>query len=291
MTRRVTIDGPRGSLEVHLAGPVDGPLVLFHHGTPGTGLPYGPFVDAAATRGLRWAAVTRPGYGASPRQAGRAVADCTADAKAVLDELGAPRCVVVGWSGGGPHALACGALLADRVAAVAIIAGVAPANAEGLEWTDGMGTENLAEFAAARDGADALGPFLEQGAAELATIRPEQLAEAFGDLVGEADRAALCGTFAEWCADLYHGAVSQGIDGWLDDDLAVVHPWGFEAASITVPVTIWQGDQDRMVPCAHGPWLAEHIEAARLRLEPGHGHLSLIADRFDAILDDLCRHL
>lgn len=261
--------------------------LLFHHGTPGSGALNERLVDAAADRGLRWVAPTRPGYGRSPRRPGRTVADCAADAEAILDALGAPQALVVGWSGGGPHALACGALLPERVAGVAIVAGVAPADTEGLDWTAGMGPENIAEFAAARAGSEDLTAFLDEARAMLASIEAEGLADAFGGLAPEVDRAVVDGAFAVWIAEMFRDALRPGIGGWLDDDLSFVRPWGFVPERLGVPAAIWQGDADTMVPLAHGRWLADAIATATLRLEPGEGHLSLVARRFDAILDDL----
>ncbi len=280
------VETPNGTIEAYLEGPEAGVPLLFHHGTPSMGRPHAPLVDAARERGLRWVSTSRPGYDGSPRRPGRTVADCAADAAAVLDALGAPRCVTIGWSGGGPHALACAALLPDRVAGVAVLAGVAPADAEGLDWTEGMGAENVAELGAALEGPEALAPLLEQAAQMLAAIEADQLVDAFGDLVPDVDRAALSGPFAEWIAETTRAAVAQGIGGWLDDDMAFVRPWGFDLGAIAVPATIWQGDVDRMVPLAHGPWLADHIPTAELRVEPGHGHLSLVT-RLGAILDEL----
>jgi pimeloyl-ACP methyl ester carboxylesterase len=262
------------------------PLVV-HHGTPGAGLPYEPFVRAAAERGLRQIDYTRPGYADVPRQEGRTVASCAADVERLLEELGAERCYTLGWSGGGPHALACAALLGDRVIKAASVAGVAPWDAEGLDWQAGMGAENVAEFAALEAGPEALRAFLEQARAALREVTADQVAASLGDLIGEADRRVLTGEFAEHLAESFRLAVSHGIDGWFDDDIAFRAPWGFDVGAITVPVTVWQGDDDRMVPFAHGRWLAEHVAGARAELRPGEGHLSIALGGYGEILDDL----
>src|SRR5689334_15387896 len=137
-----TITLPDGrDLEVEVTGPDDGPVLLFHHGTPGASLQLRGMADEAHTRGHRLVTWSRAGYGASSRRPGRSVADEVDDARAVLDHVGVEECVVAGWSGGGPHALACGALLADRVRGVLCIAGVAPYAAEGLTFLEGMGQE------------------------------------------------------------------------------------------------------------------------------------------------------
>jgi pimeloyl-ACP methyl ester carboxylesterase len=243
-------------------------------------------VEAAARRGLRTIVYSRPGYGESTAQPGRSVADAAADAVAVLDALDAGRFVTIGTSGGGPHALACAALLPDRCAAAASVAGVAPFAADGLDWMAGMGRENVEEFSAAAAGVEALTLFLAKQAEVLATVRGTDVAEAFGGLVPEVDRRALTGEFAEFVAASFRRAVVGGIAGWRDDDLAIVRDWGFRPGA-GAPVAIWQGGQDLMVPYAHGEWLAAHIPGARVHLLPDEGHLSLHISTLDEILDDL----
>jgi pimeloyl-ACP methyl ester carboxylesterase len=275
------------SLPFAAGGPEDGIPLITHHGTPGSGVLYGPFVEAGAERGLRTVAYSRPGYGSSPRAEGRSVADCAADVAAILDELGAERCYVHGLSGGGPHALACAALLGDRVIKAATIAGVAPWDADGLHYLAGMGEENLEEFAAIEAGPQALREFLEHARASLGDLTGEQIAASLGDLIGEADRSALSGAFADHVAATIGAGIAGGVDGWFDDDLAFRAPWGFDLASIAVPVTVWQGDDDRMVPFAHGQWLAAHVAGARPELRAGEGHLSISVAAYGEILDDL----
>jgi pimeloyl-ACP methyl ester carboxylesterase len=274
-------------LDVVVAGPPDGEVVLAHHGTPGSPLLLRAQVRAGAARGLRHVAYARPGYAGSERAAGRTVADCASDAAAVLDAVGATHCVSTGWSGGGPHVLACGALLGDRVRAVACIAGVAPYGAPGLDWSDGMGPENIEEFGAAHGGERTLLPYLRAEAAALAQVTGPDLAAAFGGLVDDVDRAALTGEVADDVAAQIRDALRGDVWGWLDDDLAFVRPWGFELEAVAVPVAIWQGGQDRMVPAAHGPWLVAHVAGARARFHDHHGHISLMTDDHGEVLDDL----
>src|SRR5258708_23027511 len=223
------------------------------------------------------------------RLPGRRVADAAAEVSAVLDEIGAARCVTAGWSGGGPHALATAALLADRCAAAATIAGVAPYPAAGLDWLAGMAEENVTEFGAAMRGEAALKDILEATAAELSDVTADVIADAFGELVTAADRAALSGGFAENIARSTRAALTTGIAGWLDDDLAFVRDWGFSLDQVTVPVSVWFGDQDAMVPRAHGAWLAQHIARAEAHPLPGDGHLTLVHTRIGEILHDLAR--
>jgi pimeloyl-ACP methyl ester carboxylesterase len=276
----------RRELEVLVDGPATGLALVVHLGTPSAAVEFAQLTGPAAERGLRSVLWSRPGYGASTPQPRRSVADVTADVVTILEELGHDRFVTLGWSGGGPHALACAARLPERCAAAATLAGVAPFEADGLDWFAGMGPENVDEFGAARSGDDALSEYLSREAGELAAVTPDQVADALGGLVSEVDRAALTGEFAELLAHSFRRAVAAGIAGWRDDDLAFVRPWGFALSEITVPVSVWQGAEDRMVPYAHGEWLAAHVPAARAHLYPGEGHLSLIG-QLDRVLDDL----
>ena len=193
-----TPDGRR--LEVLAAGPEDGLPLLFHNGTP-SGLVASPaMAAAAAARGLRTVMYARPGYGDSTARPGRRIADAAADVAAVLDGLGARQFVTVGWSGGGPHALACAALLPGRCLAAASLAGVAPLQAGGLDWMAGMGPENVAEFTAAGQGEAALTAFLEEAAAALGQVTAQQVAEEMGGLISAADRAVVTAEFADYLA-------------------------------------------------------------------------------------------
>lgn len=278
-------DGRR--LIARLEGPDEGDVVFGHTGTPEDGPLFTDFVEAGAERGLRHLSYSRPGYGDSDRLPGRRVADCAADVAAIADALGIESFFVVGWSGGGPHALAAAALLPERVRAAAAVASVAPYKAEGLDWLEGMGEENLAEFGAAEAGEDALRPYLEGEAETFGSVSGEDIRSALGDLISEADRPALTGELAEYLASAIREAVRNGIWGWLDDDMAFIQDWGFDLGSIEVPVTIWQGDDDRFVPFSHGVWLAENVSGARSCLKLGEGHLSLAVGAYGQILDRL----
>jgi pimeloyl-ACP methyl ester carboxylesterase len=288
MTEPISIPASDGrSLDVFVAGPEDGTALLFHDGSPSVGLPSADFVATAAERGLRYVSISRPGYGGSTRRPGRRVADVVDDAVAVLDHLGVERCFTMGWSGGGPHALACAALMPDRVIAATTVASVAPYPADGLDWMAGMAIENVDEFGAALAGTTALQAFQEAAAPGFAAVTAAQVADALGDLVAPVDRAALTGDYATWIAENLRLSMRPAIWGWHDDDLAFTAPWGFDLARIRVPVAVWQGEADRMVPFAHGRWLAAHIPGVRAHLLPGHGHLSLAVDSLGLIFDDL----
>jgi pimeloyl-ACP methyl ester carboxylesterase len=279
---------PEGrSLEVSVSGPAQATPLVFHHGAPSDRTQYPPFAEAAAVRGLRLVSYSRPGYGGSSRHPGRAIADCVADTLAIVEQLGAGRFYTAGWSGGGPHALACAALLPDRVLACATIAGVGPYGAPGLDFLEGMGQENHEEFGAALAGPSQLQSYLERQGQVLAEVTGEQVAAALGDLVSPVDVGSLTGDFAAYLATTFRRSVAGGIWGWFDDDLAFTRPWGFDLDEVGAPVAVWQGGQDRMVPFAHGRWLATHVPGARPRLLAKEGHLSIVVASFGEILDDL----
>jgi len=287
--QRITVPADEGRvLEALVAGPDDALPLVFHTGTPSGLVWNAPLAEAAAARGLRTVLYARPGYGGSTPQPGRLVADAAADVDKILERIGADEFVTAGWSGGGPHALACAALLPVRCLAAATIAGVAPYDSPGLDWMAGMAEENHEEFGAALAGEADLITFLDGAAGPLREISAAQVADGLGGLLSDTDKAALTAEFADHLAASLRAAVSSGIDGWRDDDLAFTRDWGLslDALGHATPVAIWQGDQDRMVPQTHGAWLAANIPLARARFRPGEGHLSLI-NRIGEILDDL----
>jgi pimeloyl-ACP methyl ester carboxylesterase len=273
-------------LEVVVDGPDRGAILLFHGGAPSAAIRYPQIVDPAARRGLRTITYSRPGYAGSTAQHGRSVADAAEDSEAILDTLGVDRFLTLGWSGGGPHALACAALLSERCVAAATVGGVAPYGAAGLEWFAGMGPENVTEFSAALKGEEALREFLETAGAVLRDVTGEDVVAALGGLVSSVDKTALAGEMGDVLAESFRRSVSTGIAGWLDDDLAYVRPWGFELKSVRVPVAIWHGAQDRMVPINHGRWMASNVAGAQARMLDEEGHLSLVSHA-ERILEDL----
>ncbi|HEX9481057.1 MAG TPA: alpha/beta hydrolase [Solirubrobacteraceae bacterium] len=288
---RIQLSAPDGRrIDVEVSGAADGPTVLFHLGTPSAGFVYPPLSELGAQRGLRHIAYSRPGYGRSERRAGRTVADCVEDVEAVTEALGIERFYTVGWSGGGPHALACTALLPERTIACATIASVAPFKADGLDFLEGMGEENHAEFGAAEAGEEPLAEYLREAREGLMAAGGAEVRASLGQLLSAVDRDAATGDFAEYLAALFHGALEAGIWGWFDDDLAFIADWGFALEAIERPVAIWQGSEDRFVPYAHGRWLAAKIPHADARLLDGDGHLSILLGAYGELLDGLLVH-
>ena len=260
--------------------------LLFHVGTPNCAAEFTRISAPAADLGLRLVSYSRPGYGQSSEQPGRSVADTFADAATVLDQLGIDEFVTLGWSGGGPHALACAALLPGRSRAAATLAGAAPYGVPGLDFLAGMDDANVEEFGTAIAGFDALDGYLRKLRGELDHVTGASIVAGFAGLLSEVDKQALTGQLAEEMAATMRRTMAAGIAGWRDDDLAFVKDWGFQLSGIRVPVSVWQGEQDRMVPFAHGKWLADAVPGARAKLYPGEGHISLLGQA-KLILADL----
>ena len=244
--------------------------VFWHHGTPNVGAPPEPLFAAAARLGIRWVSYDRPGYGGSSPRPGRDVASAATDVSGIADALGIERFAVVGHSGGGPHALACGALLGERVLGVVSVAGMAPFGAEGLDWFAGMAASGEAALRAAAEGRAALEGYLES-------------AEFDPDVFTPADHAALSGAWS-WLNSVVGAALEAGPGGMVDDDLAYVAPWGFDPAGVIAPVLLLHGERDRMVPSSHGEWLAYRHPSAELRLCPDDGHISVLNDGAAALV-------
>jgi pimeloyl-ACP methyl ester carboxylesterase len=271
------------TLDLRVSGPPDGRILLYHPGTPDSNHQLGAMAAAAHRLGLRLVSACRPGYGESTRQKGRSVADVAADTEALLNFLGVSRCLVLGWSGGGPPALACGARLAQRVAALAVIAGRAPYPAAGLDWTAGM--DSVEFLGTALRGEVGQRPRLQALRIQLLQTTPAQFkAEWSGP---PAEQAVLTDEVAEWATTSTQEALRHGADGWIDDTLAGVKPWGFDVSEVAVPTRLWYGTEDRVVPLAHGQWLAGRIPGAVAHFEHGDGHLSIGCGHMDEIVQEL----
>lgn len=246
------------------------PVVFWLHGTPNVGSPPEPLFAAAARRGLRWVSYDRPGYGGSSPRPDRDIASAARDVAAVADALGIDRFAVFGHSGGGPHALACGALLPDRVPAVVSASAPAPPDADGLDWFADWTSSGVLEQRAARDGRAALEAYLPAADFDPGTFTP-------------GDHAALDGAWS-WFDAVVAKALENGPEGMVEDLLAGARSWGFAAADIAVPVLVLHGGADRMVPPAHGEWLAADCPSAELRLIADAGHITVL-DSAPAALD------
>lgn len=236
--------------------------VFWHHGTPNIGTPPAPLFPTSDPLGIRWLSYDRPGYGGSSPHPGRDVASAAGDVLAIADALGVDRFAVAGHSGGGAHALACGALLPERVRAVLCISGLAPYGAAGLDWFAGMSPAGEASLRAAVAGRAA---------------KERHEATATDDDPGfiQADLDALAGVWG-WFMTVVEPALAGGPAPLIDDDLAGVGPWGFDPADVAVPVLVLHGGLDGVAPVTHGLWLAGRCPDAELRVDPAAGHISVL---------------
>ncbi|KAL1849149.1 hypothetical protein Daus18300_013354 [Diaporthe australafricana] len=286
-----TFDHPDGRKTDYLiSGAKDGFPLIFIHGTPGSYTVSPKFSAACEDKGLKLITLSRAGYGGSTRNKGRRVVDAVADIQAVLEHLGVKKCVVGGKSGGGPHSLACAARLPGCVASL-VVAGVGPYNAEGLDFLAGQGQGNVDEYAAALEGEEQVQKFCQGERQGLMAADPEGLTKVLATLLPEVDRKAMLEdeNTGEDIINSIHEALKVSCDGWVDDDLAFIRPWGFELSEIKVPVFLYQGSEDMMVPLAHGEWLAAHLpeDKVKARLLKGEGHISIFGGYMNEMLDNL----
>ena len=265
-------------VHVYVDGDPAGPVLVYHHGTPFSGLLPSLWVQAARAEGVRLVSFDRAGYGGSDRHPGRRIADVVADTEAVVDALDAERFLVFGQSGGGPYALGCATLLPGRVIAAASMSGLAPFAGEGLDFMAGMGQDNIDEYNAVLAGERALRMYLsEQREATLAT-NPHTVHQGLEGMLSPVDKAVLTGDLVEWFHAATIRALEPGYDGWLDDDAATIQPWGFDLSDNRVPVLIQSGEHDRFVPYAHARWLVDNVPGTTDALSADDGHLTLLTD-------------
>jgi pimeloyl-ACP methyl ester carboxylesterase len=263
-------------LAVRERGNPAGHPVFSLHGTPGSREGPHPKGGQLHGMGVRLISYDRPGYGQSDRKVSRLVADAADDVRAIADYLGIERFGVLGRSGGGPHALACAALLPDRVTRACALVSLAPPDAEGIDWFAGMADSNVMEHRTAATDPERLAVMLVATAAKIradpashvATLAPE-MPEADRQVVADVGiRAKLARNFAE--------ALRGSADGWIDDALAFTSPWNFDVSTISVPVLLWHGEKDVFSPVAHTRWLAERIPAAIRAIFPGKAHFGAL---------------
>ncbi len=265
------------------AGQLDGIPVLVLRGSPHSRLIYDGWGEDAQSRGIRLICYERPGYGGSTPQPGRTVANAANDVAAIAKELGLKRLLVWGVSGGGPHALACAALLPCLVVAAAVLASPAPYAAEGLDWFAGMGEDNVADTRAALKSREAHEQSAEANAAKLLRATPETLVQALHSLLCSVDAAVLTTDFADFALRSVREGIGKRRDGVIEDDIAHLKPWGFELSQIRTPVLLMHGEQDQFVPFSHGKWLASRIPNVETRFLPDDGHLTLSLRRIPEV--------
>ena len=264
-------------------GPADGLPVFALHGTPGSRFIRHADPDLYDRHGVRWITYDRPGYGGSDPQLGRSVADAPTDIAAIADELGLDRFAVVGGSGGAPHALACGALLADRVVRVGALVTPAPFDAEGFDFFEGLADLNVKEFNAALAGREAIDAFVEPYVEGIRADVDGVIEEVLTELPEIDRRRASKPEQRAIMRESWTEAVRQGVRGWADDDLAFAKPWGFDLERVTVETRVWQGELDVLTPRPHGEYVASRLPNARFELLWGGGHF--IDEEWEVVLD------
>jgi pimeloyl-ACP methyl ester carboxylesterase len=274
-------------LEYEVSGPGTGHAVVFHHGMPGSAVPMPAVLDSIIGRGFRVITYSRAGYGGSSPAPGRSVADAAADCVALLAHLGVARYLTVGWSTGGPHALAQAALAPESVTGVLSVASFAPFDAEGLDFAEGMGAQNVAQFGIAGQGESAVRGLVAQMAAAVRDNSPADVVAGLASLFSPVDAEILVGPFgAENAANMNH-ALAPGDEGWVADLMALTSPWGVDITAVAARAELWHGAEDRMVPLSHGRWLAGRLPDVTPHFEAEHGHLSVavgsLGDKLDAL--------
>jgi pimeloyl-ACP methyl ester carboxylesterase len=278
-------------LEYEVVGPDDALTVVFQHGTPGCTVMAQHIQRPILQAGLRLVSYSRPGFGLSTRQPGRCMGDAAQDVRQLLDHLGADTCISAGWSGGGPSALAVAALLPQRVVCTLVMSSIAPFDAPDLVWTEGMGEQNADELLIALEGEDAIRPIIEDEAAQYVDPDLDTVLRMMSTLLPGVDRAVLDEEFGRFMVANMIGCTLTGADGWVDDALAAVQPWGFSVEQITGPVFLWHGDSDLMVPFGHGVWLANNIPNVTEHLLLREGHLSLSAHHAETMIAEVVASL
>ena len=273
-------------LSTQMYGDPDGKPIFLLHGTPGSRLGPRPRSAVLHRLGVQLISFDRPGYGESDRLEGRRVADAATDVLAIADAYGLGKFAVVGRSGGGPHALACAALLPERLTKAAVLVGIAPRGAEGLDWYDGMTQSNILEHTAAANGYEGLAALTEAAADAVRADPASLLASLQADMPDPDRRVVADRGIRSMLLETYAEALRTSAHGWIDDALAFYSPWGFDPATVTVPVLLWHGASDNLSPVSHARWLADRIPSAAVVVQAGAAHFGALD-----VLPDILRWL
>ena len=264
-------------------GAADGVPVIVCHGTPGSRRARHPDPQMYERHRVKMVAYDRPGYGGSDPNIGRSVADAASDIEAIADELGFDRFAVVGGSGGAPHALACGALLEDRVLRVGALVTPAPSDTDDFDFYEGLADINVREFGAAVQGREAVEAFIQPFVDQLESD-PDAVIDEIVSELPEVDREiASREAFRSVMRESFVEAARQGVRGWADDDLAFAKWWGFEPEDVHAEVRLWQGELDVLAPRAHGEYVASRLPNARFELLEAGGHF--LDEQWAVVLD------
>jgi len=282
-----TGDGRR--LRVEVSGDLDGSPVFLLHGTPGSRLGPRPRSPLLHRLGIRLISFDRPGYGGSDRLPGRRVVDAAMDVAAIADAYGHDQFAVVGRSGGGPHALACGALLSDRVSRAAVLVSLAPREADGLDWFGGMADSNVDAYAGPAGRLDRVVARLTETADTVRDDPARLIAMLYGEMTDDDRRVVADAGIRLGLMRAYGEAVRESPYGWIDDVMAFRAEWGFDPATVSVPVLLWHGERDMFSPVSHSRWLGTRIPDAMVVVKSDAAHfdaLSVLPDILPWLIAD-----
>jgi len=267
-------------------GPAGGRPLLWFHGTPGARRQIAQQARTLAhERGVRIVCVERPGVGESTPHVYGKLIEFAADVEELCDALGIERFGIAGLSGGGPYALACAHEMPVRVVAAAVLGGVAPT--VGPDSVRGGANGLIRTFSPwMRRARQPVGGLL-RGLVRLLEPLADHAVDLFARQMPPGDQRVFEDPLVRrmFVEDILLGSRRNMQAICLDVVLFGRH-WGFTLADIEVPVHLWYGDADIIVPVHHGEHLAERIPKAKLSIRPGEGHLGgLGASRevFDAI--------
>jgi pimeloyl-ACP methyl ester carboxylesterase len=280
-SRRVTLSDGR-TLGFDDFGAPDGTPVLFFHGFGSSRVVRHPDDDIATELGVRLIAVDRPGIGISSRQPNRRVTDWPADVAELLDALGIERCAIAAWSGGGPYALACGWSMPERLSVIGLIS--APAPLSGVPGSTGYTWRRHRAMSRTADHAPwVIALAMWRWSRQQRSDPAKQLDDAIAGMI-EADREilgdpALRAVMIANATEMWR----QGNRGVYDEALCLARPWGFPIAGVGVPVRIWHGTRDRVVPVGMGRYLERTVPGAVATYYPDEGH-HFVYDRWREIL-------
>ena len=277
MTTRLVKAADGRAIAVESWGDPEGAPVFLLHGTPGSRLGQAPRGAVLNWLGIHLITFDRPGYGDSDRRQGRRIADGAADVASVADDLGLARFAVVGRSGGAPHALACAALLPDRVTRAATLVSLAPRDASGLDWYAGMAESNVRAYTSADEyGSSGIAATLRVRSRDIQADPGRLIADLRRELTDSDRRVVADPMIRRMLALNFREALRQDAGGWIDDALAFGHRWGFDPADIGCPVLLWHGQDDTFSPVEHSRWLADRIPDAWMMVEPGAAHFGAL---------------
>ncbi|MFB9994822.1 alpha/beta fold hydrolase [Deinococcus oregonensis] len=252
-------------------GQPDGKPIFLFHGTPGSRLDFEGWERLLKEYGLRGIAVDRPGMGRSDLQRRRRLIDWPDDVVQLADHLHLQKFMVLGGSGGGPHALVCGYALAERVERVVLMSSAYPVDTPG--FFEGMIFGNRVGIVLGRYAPLLLTPLLLDQRRTLLRMQPDKVLETLRQSVGSEDAAQLVNINASQLKRTLLEAFTQGAVGVGGESRIHARPWGFAPEDVQIPVTLWHGLRDRLSP-AHGVRkLAHRIPQVTTYFLADHGHL------------------